>query len=193
MRWSEKLARGKIDFMKYAMFMRGVNVGGIKVPMAELQECLRSLGLENIKTFLQTGNVVLESPLLPEELKPTIDDALSKRFNYRAFVLVYPASLLTELVHNYPFDTSERKHRYIVFCDNQAIAEELAVHQPELDPDLEKVALGNKTVYWSVDKGRTLDAGFSKILAKPKYKSQTTNRNINTVEKMINYLSNDSL
>jgi uncharacterized protein (DUF1697 family) len=49
----------------------------------------------------------------------------------------------------------------------------------------EKIAVGNTVLYWKVAKGESTDTVFSKILAKAKYKSTTTVRNINTLEKML--------
>jgi uncharacterized protein (DUF1697 family) len=47
---------------QYAAFLRGINVGGHhKVPMAQLKACTESLGASNVKTLLNSGNVVFDS------------------------------------------------------------------------------------------------------------------------------------
>ena len=52
---------------KYVLLLRGINVGGNKkVPMAELKKALAALGFENIKTLLNSGNVVFETEQTPE-------------------------------------------------------------------------------------------------------------------------------
>lgn len=171
--------------MKYAMFLRGVNVGGIKVPMSELKLCLENLGLNEIKTYLQTGNVTFDSPVEKEELKQKIQIALSEEFKYTAFVQVFTADLLSKIVAGWPFKIEESKHRYAILCETQAVIDELMGCQKELDASIEQIAAGPSVVYWSVPKGSTLKSEFAKIIAKPKYKSSTTNRNINTLEKMV--------
>lgn len=171
--------------MKYALFLRGINVGGIRVPMAELKDCLTLLGLREVKTFLQTGNVTFESDQSAIDLKPAIEAALTKQFNYTAHVLLYPADILQDIIRDYPFPANETEHRYAIFCESQAVIDELMTHKEELDPTVESVAAGSVVVYWRVPKGSTLDTPFSKIMSKPKYKAVTTNRNVNTLEKMI--------
>lgn len=171
--------------MKYVIFLRGINVGGIRVPMAELKECLSRLPVTDIKTFLQTGNVVCKSELFIAPLKDKVEHALSEKFNYTAHVLIYPEATLAGIISDYPFLKDELKHSYILFCQSQTIADELISHKNSLDKDIEDIAQGNSVIYWTVLKGSTTNTFFSKIIAKPKYKSVTTNRNINTLQKMI--------
>jgi uncharacterized protein (DUF1697 family) len=152
--------------------------------MAELRECLTSLGLSDVTTYLQTGNVAFESNQPAEKLKPLIEKALGERFNYQAFVLIYPASILESAVRGYPFATDDHTHRYAIFCANSEVMNELMSHRSELDHTIEDIAPGKQVAYWRVPKGSTLDTTFSKLLAKPQYKSTTTNRNLNTLEKM---------
>ncbi len=48
----------------YVAFLRAINLGkNRKFPMAELRACLEQAGLENVDTYIQTGNVRLSSPL----------------------------------------------------------------------------------------------------------------------------------
>ena len=51
------------DTMKYIALLRGVNVGGKnKVAMGDLRVCFESLGFENVTTYINSGNVVFDSP-----------------------------------------------------------------------------------------------------------------------------------
>jgi uncharacterized protein (DUF1697 family) len=171
--------------MKYVMFLRGVNVGGIKVPMGELKDCLNYLGLNEVKTFLQTGNVTFHSDKPARELKQIVEEKLRSHFKYTAIVFLYPAGILKDLIEQYPFKPSENRHRYAIFCENEAVIDKLISHRSELDASIEDIAKGNNVVYWTVPQGSTLKTTFSKIISKPAYKSSTTNRNLNTLEKMI--------
>ena len=47
----------------YAMFLRGINVGGINIKMADLRDALKDAGFADAKTLLASGNVVLSSNL----------------------------------------------------------------------------------------------------------------------------------
>ena len=171
--------------MKYAMFLRGINVGNIRVPMADLRSCLNNIGLADISTYLQTGNVTFESTLTEEKLKPLIEQQLTQTFNYTAYILLYPQSILEGIITAYPFQTEENTHRYAIFCDDQATIDSLMSVRDSLDHSTEDIAAGEHVVYWRVPKGMTLDTAFSKHAAKPQFKAVTTNRNLNTLQKMI--------
>jgi uncharacterized protein (DUF1697 family) len=173
----------KTDPMKKQIaFLRGINVGNIRIKMPDLKMTFESLGFQQVKTYLQTGNVVFETDKSLEEVKPVLEKALSETFHYEAFVQLYNFDILKEIVDNYPHERGENHHAYIIFIDNEIIFEELKslVHSSE-----EPISLGNQVIYWKVVKGESLDTPFYKILAKAKYKKNTTVRNINTLEKMI--------
>jgi uncharacterized protein (DUF1697 family) len=168
--------------MRYAIFLRGVNVGGIKVPSADLKKLLGGLGLEDVKTYVASGNVTCESSLKAAELKSTVEKTLSKEFSYDATVLVFPHDELAALVEGYPFDSDADHHRYAVLCDSAGTAKELA---SVATGDMERVAAHGRTLYWRCPKGSTLDTPFSKVTSSKRYKELTTTRNLNTVEKML--------
>lgn len=55
--------------------LRGINVGGHKkIPMAQLRECYESIGLQNVKTYIQSGNAVFQSE--DEVLKSDLENAI---------------------------------------------------------------------------------------------------------------------
>ncbi len=166
---------------KQIAFLRGINVGNIRIKMPDLQAAFEKVGCQNVKTYLQTGNVVFESNLGLEELKLILEHTLTQTFHYEAFVLLYSFDSLVEIIANYPFERTETHHAYAIFIENEAILEELSTHSQGLEEDM---ATGKKVLYWKVTKGQSTDTAFSKLLAKAKYKPYTTVRNLNTLEKM---------
>jgi uncharacterized protein (DUF1697 family) len=171
---------------KYVAFLRGINVGGIKVPMKELKDAFENLGFKSIKTFLQTGNVVFESDKDIPELKSKIEIALTERFRYQANVLLYLDSELKFIVNNYPWqDVSSDNHRYVVFVADEAAKQEILLQADESNLIHDKIASGEGVIYWQVPKGMTLESIFGKIIAKSAYKKVSTTRNLNTLEKMV--------
>ena len=68
------------DTMKYIALLRGVNVGGKnKVAMGDLRVCFESLGFENVTTYINSGNVVFDSPQKSTaELVELCEDASEK-------------------------------------------------------------------------------------------------------------------
>ena len=175
--------------MDYAMFLRGINVGGIRVPMAALKDCLADIGLENVRTYQQTGNVTFSSGEPLRNLWPTIEEALTSTFSYEAHVLLLPRTELDAVVSGYPFPPSDDHHRYAVLCASDQVAADLvdlaltAAH--ESGGDTERVAGGTRVVYWSCPKGSTLTTPFAKVLGQRRFRATTTSRNLNTLEKML--------
>lgn len=174
--------------MEYAMFLRGINVSGIRVPMGELRDCLADVGLEDIRTYLQTGNVTFSSAVQPRELRPTIEEALTSTFGYEAHVQLLPRTELAAIIEGYPFPTAPDHHRYAILCATDRVAADLvdlaqtAAHEP--GGGRERVAGGTSVVYWSCPKGSTLGTPFAKVLGQRRFRAVTTNRNLNTLEKM---------
>lgn len=167
---------------KKIAFLRGINVGNIRIKMLDLKLAFETLSFQQVKTYLQTGNVVFESDKTVEEIKPILEKALSETFHYEAFVQLYNFDILSKIIDNYPFEKEESHHAYIIFIDNNAVFEELKSLADNTD---EAIKTGNQVMYWKVTKGESLETPFAKILAKAKYKKNTTVRNINTLEKMI--------
>jgi uncharacterized protein (DUF1697 family) len=153
--------------------------------MSKLKDCLGSMGLEEVKTFLQTGNVTFQSVKPVDKLKQEIQESLQSKFNYTAFVLIFPVNILNDIIEEYPFERRDGWHRYAIFCENKSVIGELIKHRSDIDTSTEDIAEGKNAIYWNVPQGNTLQTYFSKLISKPKYKSTTTNRNLNTLEKMV--------
>jgi uncharacterized protein (DUF1697 family) len=170
---------------KYAVFLRGINVGGRVVRMAELKICLERAGLREVITLLQSGNVIFESNVSQVDLKPLIEGTLTETFGYPAKVQVFTIDNLRKIVESYPFGTAgNNRHDYVIFIEN-GLEKALVGESYELAPG-EKVKAGVGVVYWRVDKGSTLKSSFAKLLTKTKYKNFNTNRNLKTIQRLLN-------
>lgn len=173
--------------MKYIILLRGINVGGRTIKMEELSNCLRAAGFQEVTTVLQTGNVILDSKEKdPVKLQHKIETLLSKTFEYPARILVIIPAAMETVIRQFPVskDYGEAFHRYVVFTEN-GFEKELCQSAGELDKAIETVTPGKNVVYWQVIKGKTLDSDFGKRIAKAANKHFLTNRNLNTLEKII--------
>lgn len=169
---------------KYAAFLRGINVGGRIVKMADLKICLEKAGLQNVTTVLQSGNVVFESSKTATELKKLLEETLAKTFAYPAKVQVISVDNLQKIVDKYPFgQADDTQHDYVIFMEN-SLEKELLKEAYDVMPG-EQAQAGEGVVYWRVDKGLTLKSSFAKMLAKSKYREFNTNRNIKTLKKIL--------
>jgi uncharacterized protein (DUF1697 family) len=170
---------------KYAAFLRGINVGGRIIKMDELSACFESMGFSNVKTFLQSGNVVFEADFQEvSRERQKIETNLTKTFHYPAIAFVYPLKTLKELIKKYPFESSSDYHDYMVLLEH-GVAKELEQEAKNLDANIEQVSRGEEVIYWKVKKGMTLKSQFAKKLSTAKYKDFNTVRNLNTLKKTI--------
>ena len=65
----------------YVVLMRGINVGGKnKVPMTELKQYLEEDGFENVMSYIQSGNIILQSSLSAEKVGDEVEALLSRKF-----------------------------------------------------------------------------------------------------------------
>src|SRR5438552_10125034 len=79
--------------------IRGINVGKAKrVPMADLRAAFERLGFENVRTLLNSGNVVFTAALSPKTAAARIERALEKDIGVPARALVLTADELEEAV-----------------------------------------------------------------------------------------------
>ncbi len=172
-------------FMRYVAFLRGINVGRRTIKMVELKTCFEDAGYRSVTTILQTGNVVFESTSARASLKRDIEARLFARFNYPVHVQIYSVAALKRIVDASPFESGDAAtHSYVIFFEN-GLEKQLVKEAHDLDPDTESIERGDGVVYWRVLKGSTLQSGFAHYLTKARYKNFHTNRNINTLRKIV--------
>jgi uncharacterized protein (DUF1697 family) len=167
---------------KYAAFLRGVNVGGVNLKMAEVAAALTDAGFANVRTILASGNVLLESSAGVAAVRKKAEATLRERFGYDAWVLAYDIDTLQKVVDAYPFEREvEGYQSYVTFVADKAVLDELTA----LAGQGETISRGDGVVYWQVPKGATLDSTIGKTMGKPRYKSSTTTRNLRTLAKVL--------
>jgi uncharacterized protein (DUF1697 family) len=170
---------------RYAAFLRGVNVGGVNLKMAEVAAALGDAGFGAVRTILASGNVVLESPSNADAVRKKAEAALRNRFGYDAWVLVYDVDTVRSIVNEYPFEPEvEGYQSYVTFVADPAVLDELTALSSDAGID-EKIAPGPGVVYWQVPKNSTLDSTIGKTMGKKRYKSSTTTRNLRTLAKVL--------
>lgn len=90
--------------MIYFAFLKGINITGHRIiKMAELKAMFEKLGFKNVRTFIQSGNVVFESPAKEGALKKKIETGLKKSFGYDVNVIIRSKIEMEKLVKDYPF------------------------------------------------------------------------------------------
>lgn len=169
---------------RYAALLRGVNVGGINMKMADVKAAVESAGFTCVTTILASGNVLLDSPESASAVKTSLQDTLGDRFGYEAWVLVYDLPTIRRIIDEFPWEPEIADvHSYVTFCSDPVILAELAERAVDLGPG-ERIAVGDGVLYWQVPKSQTLDSPLGKTTGKKRYKSATTTRNLRTLHKI---------
>ena len=169
----------------HVALLRGVNVGGITIRSAELAELFRGLGFENVRTVLASGNVVFDSAETDAgELKRRIEQALSERFGYEAWIVLVTREKLADVIAAFPFDAARAGwHPYVLFASDTAHLDELAAAPTTPDDDVTRP--GDGVLYWQHRIAAGLDSSFSKLSSKARFKATTTTRNLRTLQKLL--------
>lgn len=168
----------------YAVFLRGINVGGINIKMADLKAALADRGFDGVKTLLASGNAVVASSLGASAVKKDVEACLRETFGYDAWVVVLTAARVAALVEACPYPAEDKTtHTYVTLSSDTATLDELFEAGSHLD-GTQQHRLGPEAMAWLAPAGGTLDSPFSKLSAKARYKSTTTTRNLRTMIKV---------
>jgi uncharacterized protein (DUF1697 family) len=170
----------------YIALLRGINVGGHhKLPMKALRGLLENLGLQNVQTYIQSGNVVFQSQEADtEELASQISAAIEKHHGFEPRILILTAAEMETAVRANPFPEAEAepKSLHLFFLVAIPDSPDLA-RLDELKNDNEQFELIDKVFYLHAPDG----IGRSKLVEKVgKYINVSmTARNWRTVSKIM--------
>lgn len=166
--------------------LRGVNVGGRSLPMAELREDLAGLGLEDVRTYIQSGNVVFRDPDRTDDgaSAARIADAIEDRHGFRPRVLVLSVDRFRAALEANPFPEAEAAPRtlHLFFLAEEAPREVDLGALEALSTDTERFHLGDRVFYMHAPDGfgrSKLAANAESLLGVP-----ATARNWRTVARL---------
>ncbi|WP_396668318.1 DUF1697 domain-containing protein [Microbacterium sp. R86528] len=173
----------------WVALLRGVNVGGVTIRNAALAEMFVELGFGDVRTVLASGNVTFSASESVNEravLKSRIEAALRETFDYDAWIVLVTRDEAAVAISDFPYDeTDAQRQPWVIFCVDNATRDELVGMSVQMDAATDPVASGGDVVYWNPAKGRSTDTPFAKLLAKPTFRTRTTNRNLRTMRKVV--------
>lgn len=160
----------------YVALLQAVNVGGAgALPMTELKSICEGLGFTDVKTYIQSGNVLFRSGETEAAVAEKLDAALGKKFGKRPGVMVRTTAELEAIAENAPFPEAKPNFLLVYFLTEAAPADALA---KMVAPDGEEAAVAGREIYVHYPNG----SGRSKLKL-PALKPGTS-RNLNTVRKL---------
>ncbi|WP_158926861.1 DUF1697 domain-containing protein [Acidisphaera sp. S103] len=161
----------------YVALLRAVNVGGRGIlAMKDLQTLCSELGLDNVRTYIQSGNVVFESERPEAALKRMLEAAITKRLGRAVQVLIRTAAELKAIVEANPFPDAQPDQVGVVFLPKPVrpnVLAEIVIQGRE-----EVLAVGREVFVHYPD-------GMGRSKLKLPFATDGTTRNLNTVGKLL--------
>ena len=171
---------------KYAVLLKGINVGGKKkVSMAELKVLLSDLGFTDVGTLLQSGNAVVGTAEKDQrKVAARIEKGIDDTFGMKVSVLIRTGADLRAVIdaHTLAEVAINGSRMMALFLSDAPDPKLLAANDPtQLDPD--RVRVGDRVIYqWCPD--GVLEAPNVVGFVEKNLKVIVTGRNWNTVEKL---------
>lgn len=121
----------------FIAFLRGINVGGKNIiKMAELKKVFESLGFSEVKTYIQSGNVLFKSSETEDYLQNKIQDEIESAFGFPVKVVLRTSEELESIILNCPFSrekileaesSSKVESLYVAFLEKAPLKEKIEV------------------------------------------------------------------
>ena len=111
------------------VLLRAVNVGGNnKLPMAGLRDALSSVGLKNVRTYIQSGNIVCRSSLAPAKVGTLVESTIESTFALQVPCVALSQEELHEAVAQWPVPQgAAAKTLHIIVFDKPLGTQQIAV------------------------------------------------------------------
>ncbi|WP_306012424.1 MULTISPECIES: DUF1697 domain-containing protein [unclassified Allomuricauda] len=170
----------------FIALLRGINVSGQKkIKMAELRAVLEDAGLQNVTTYIQSGNLVFDSEeSQTKTLQELINSTILKHFGFEVPTLVVQRAEIQQFLEDNPFlDTTESNKLYYVLLQ-QRPKEEFIKRFHQLNFEHEDFHITDNCVYLQCKKGYG-KAKLNNNLIERKLQVQATTRNDRTLRKLL--------
>jgi uncharacterized protein (DUF1697 family) len=173
----------------HVALLRGVNLGGKNcVPMKELAQVFAKAGCADVRTYIQSGNVVFRATrALAASLPPRVTEQIAKRFGCQIPVILRTAEQFAAAVRDNPFPEIPQEALHVYFLAGVPDASRTV----QLDPDRSKpdtFIVHGREIYLRLPNGmgrsKLTNAYFDSKLA-----TTSTARNWRTVLKLLELMS----
>jgi uncharacterized protein (DUF1697 family) len=172
--------------MTYVAFLRGVNVGGKSiVSMAAIKEALVALGLSDVRTYINSGNVIFSTRASDaQKLTARIEKAFEQQMGMAIKVLVMDHKTLKKIVDSIPRNWVDDKtmRTYVLLLwkelDDRGILDRLPAKT-----GVDELMYTPGAVVWRVDRENVGKSHMNRIVGTPLYK-KISMRSANTMRKL---------
>ncbi|HET8750971.1 MAG TPA: DUF1697 domain-containing protein [Gaiellaceae bacterium] len=168
--------------MRWVALLRAVNLGARnKVPMAELRARLEAAGYEGVRTFIASGNVLLDAPKNRAAVAGKLERLIADAFRVETTAIMRTPDELAAVVAGHPFG-ADTAHSHVVFLAAEP-KPDAAERFEAVDPTPDRAVLAGANVYLQYPAGvqgsRLSAARLERLL-----EVRATHRNWRTVAKL---------
>ena len=178
----------------FLALLRGINVSGKKIiKMEDLRMLLGDAGYTNVKTYIQSGNVIFDSAeTSKDKLARDIEALLEKQYGFDVTVFVTDKQSVEQAIDNNPFtggreeEPSGFKKLYVTFLSDVPSDENKEkLRQAPVGDDL--IEFSGNILYFKLE-SKVSDSKLSNALIESKLKLRATSRNWNTTLKLLSMM-----
>ncbi|HVT05180.1 MAG TPA: DUF1697 domain-containing protein [Thermoanaerobaculia bacterium] len=171
--------------MRYVAFLRAINVGGHIVRMDALRQHFETIGMKNVETFIQSGNVLFDASARPATLERRIEAHLEEALHYRVATLIRTAAEIDDILKSQPFDQAEidaGARLYIGFMRQESSPEIRAAFLKLRSPG-DDLHIRGREIYW-LCRTSFSDSPLGGPIIEKTLKTEVTMRSSTTVRKI---------
>lgn len=181
---------------KYVALLRGINVGGKKViKMEALARVFASLGFKQVKTYIQSGNVIFASPETDAGVLTTkIEKKLLKSFGFEVRVLLRTVDDLKSMLRRNPFKKIELNSEVVLFVTffTPSAGTKPKLPVKSLTEGLEVFATKDGAAFILARRKKNGMFDFPNNFIEKEFGSPATTRNWNTINKIVAVASREA-
>jgi uncharacterized protein (DUF1697 family) len=182
------LKRLKITMKTHLALLRGINVSGQKlIKMEDLRKLLETAGFKNVSTYIQSGNVFVDTDETSKaKVADTIKELIKEKYGWDVGILMLDLPYLKKMVANNPFLKEKDlnlKQLYVTFLSDKPLNENIEKFR-QFDVQNDIAILEGDVMYlkYAIGAGQTK---LSNALIENKLKVVATSRNWNTTLKLL--------
>ena len=124
------------------MFIRAVNVGGAKLPMAELRGLAEDLGATDVSTYIASGNLLCTPKGAPARFDRALEKAIEDKYGYFREVISRTPAQLRAALDAHPFDVVEDRYSYVYFLAGKPTAKAVKAFEDTAFADADVKVIG---------------------------------------------------
>lgn len=171
---------------RYVAFLRAINVGGRTVKMDRLRAVFQEMGLDDVETFIASGNVIFTAPAQDTRaLEQRIEKGLREALGYEVETFIRTPAELEAIAGYRPFGDEGDEHTVYVNFYYEPLGAEAKEKLEALRTEVDEFHVHGREMYWLARKKISESLVTGPMMAKAAGKIPSTNRNVSTIHKLV--------